>query len=271
MLLRVFLSLIFIPIITLIIYVDFLYGLFLFLFVLLLSILSSKELYELLCKILLINGRRKKAYWFCLPGALLIIVYYINSFIQTRYLGILYIIGYTILLIFPIAFFCFRLKRFWVFFLSYIFTGISPLTILMLKQENHGEFFIYFLFLLAWLNDAGAYFIGTFFGKTRNIIKYSPTKSLEGYVGAFIISLAVAVGFKLIFKGSFPPDFIKTLLLALLILVFAPLGDIGESVIKRKASVKDSSHFLPVFGGVLDIFDSILMSAPFYYCLLLLL
>jgi len=137
-----------------------------------------------------------------------------------------------------------------------------------LKQEGHGAVLVYFLFLLAWSNDAGAYFTGTFCGKTKGFIKASPNKSLEGYAGAFIVTMVIANAFKLIAKDHFPADFIHTNIIGIALSITAPSGDLVESMLKRRAGVKDSSHFLPGLGGVLDIFDSILLSTPVYYTLI---
>jgi phosphatidate cytidylyltransferase len=160
------------------------------------------------------------------------------------------------------------LSSFGILIGSYIYTSVFPLIIFILRQESHGIFLIYILFLLAWFNDAIAYFIGSFFGKSRGIIRFSPNKSLEGYAGSFIFTLALGILLRFIFAKRFPFNTMQAAYAGLLIAVCAPLGDLLESLLKRKAGVKDSSNLFPGLGGVLDVFDSILMSAPFYYLLI---
>ncbi len=273
MLRRVILSAIFIPIIIYIIYADFLNSLLLFLFVLLLSFFTSKEMYILLKRIYKFQSAdNRSAVWFYLPGAVIIIIYYINTFFKVNPLFILYTAGFTVFSIFLHA----VIKKvtgkgissFLILLVSYIYTGIFPLIIFIIKQENYRIFVLYFLFLLGWFNDAAAYFIGSFFGRIKGIIKWSPNKSLEGYSGAFILTIAVGLALRFVFGERFPFNGIQTALICLVIAVWAPLGDLFESMAKRKAGMKDSSNFLPGLGGVLDIFDSILMSAPVYYILL---
>jgi phosphatidate cytidylyltransferase len=78
----------------------------------------------------------------------------------------------------------------------------------------------------------------------------------------------ITAGLWLALRQRLQLSFIESVATGLLISVLAPLGDICESIVKRKAGVKDSSGFLPGLGGVLDVFDSILLSVPFYYLLL---
>jgi phosphatidate cytidylyltransferase len=133
---------------------------------------------------------------------------------------------------------------------------------------SFGAVYIYLLFLLAWISDAGAYFIGSRFGKIKGIVKLSPNKSLEGFIASFLLTIAVAIGFKLILSQKLPIGMKQMITLGLIVAVLAPLGDLLESWVKRRGGVKDSSKFLPGFGGVLDIFDSILFTAPFYFAAL---
>ncbi len=207
--------------------------------------------------------------WFVLPPVILNTSLYIIFFLNGFDRAILYIVGITIVALYSGA--CIRYGRnignryFLLFFFSYIYSGCFPLMLLMLKQEQKGFILIYFLFILAWMNDTAAYFIGTFFGKRKGIIKQSPNKSLEGYIGAFVITVIVADLFKWIVREGFSPNFAETTFLGILVAITAPLGDLGESMLKRRAKVKDSSNILPGLGGILDVFDSVLLSIPVYF------
>jgi phosphatidate cytidylyltransferase len=121
------------------------------------------------------------------------------------------------------------------------------------------------------LSDIGAYTVGRLIGKHKLAPKLSPGKTWEGVAGGLAFALAGAYG---IFHGALPnagwpsaadaPDW-GWIVYALLVAIAGLLGDLAESLLKRDAGVKDSSTWLPGFGGVLDLLDSILAAAPVAY------
>lgn len=121
------------------------------------------------------------------------------------------------------------------------------------------------IFLLIWCNDVFAYFIGKRFGKTPLASKISPKKTVEGFMGGLVGSLVM--GAVLVF--AMPDLSWHWLALGLIVGIVGPLGDLLESVLKRKAGLKDSGRILPGHGGVLDRFDAFLLSAPFVFLYLL--
>jgi len=269
MLQRVLLSAVFVPILIAAVKIECCNGLFFFLFVLALSVLSARELYTLFAGILV--PHRVKWWPCCLPQAALIILYYLNSFFVTKYLGMLYIAGYMCALqaVLGAVFYPGRKagERVALSLLGYVYTGLFPLALFMVRAV-YGPPYVYLLLLLGWISDAAAYLVGTRYGKRKGIVRWSPQKSLEGYISEFCITIAAAVATGLFFTEHFGPGVWRTAMLGFVIALTAPAGDIVESVLKRKAKKKDSSGFLPGFGGVLDIFDSILLSAPVYLLLL---
>ncbi|UCB44298.1 MAG: phosphatidate cytidylyltransferase [Spirochaetota bacterium] len=264
---RVLLSLGFIPVLILVIYIEWLHNIFFFLFVLALSVLSVRELGIILGK-MRHDGSRIRWLFLCLPGSISILLYFLNSFFMERYLAILYITAYSTVIILATVSVSFWFggffKSFFLHVLVYIYTGVFCISLFEVRL-SFGAVYVYFLFLLAWISDAGAYFIGTRFGKRKGIVRLSPNKSLEGYIASFLLTVAVAIGFKMMIPQKFPIGMKQTFSLGLMVAVLAPMGDLLESWVKRRGRVKDSSKFLPGFGGVLDIFDSILFTAPFYY------
>jgi phosphatidate cytidylyltransferase len=118
------------------------------------------------------------------------------------------------------------------------------------------------LFIFVWLNDSGAYLIGSVMGRHRLFERISPKKSWEGFWGGFILVLASSQ----IFAFYFPSiSWFNWLGMAAVIVVFATWGDLTESLMKRMLGVKDSGNLLPGHGGMLDRFDSILMALPALY------
>ena len=107
--------------------------------------------------------------------------------------------------------------------------------------------------------------MGSSFGRHKLIPRISPNKSVEGAIGGLIFSIACAILSRYYISWM---SFGFVLASGILIGIFAQLGDLAESLIKRDYEVKDSSVFLPGMGGMLDIMDSILFTAPiFYICL----
>lgn len=126
---------------------------------------------------------------------------------------------------------------------------------------RQGLYFLVFIFFVILLTDIGAYFFGTRFGKHKLSPVISPKKSVEGsvYGGLSAIIVGLIIG-KLIGISLY-----HAFVLSLLVTVFAQLGDLSESLIKRDAGVKDSGHSLPGHGGFLDRADSYLFSVPVAY------
>jgi len=266
---RILLSVIFIPILALLVIFNFFNGFLFFLFLIVVSFLAGNEFFNLLVRMKKSGLSRKEKAWFIIPGPLTIITVYINSFFKWKYFGVFYLAVYFIIFLLAGIIITRGVKaglRIFLFvFCGLIYTGFFPLCIFLLHIEPEGRFLVCMLFILGWINDSSAYFIGYYIGRIRGIIKWSPNKSLEGYLGAFAVTIIAAVSARFIVSERTPYGFTGALIVGLLFSFLAPAGDLFESWLKRRAGVKDSSSLLPGLGGVLDVFDSILMSAPFYY------
>ena len=115
------------------------------------------------------------------------------------------------------------------------------------------------VFVFLWLNDSGAYCVGSLFGKHRLFERISPKKSWEGSIGGGIVAIVASLVFAHFFPIMSVPQWIG---LALTIVVFGTWGDLTESLLKRQLKIKDSGNILPGHGGMLDRFDSSLMAIP---------
>jgi phosphatidate cytidylyltransferase len=116
--------------------------------------------------------------------------------------------------------------------------------------------------VILWLNDTGAYFVGSLIGKHKLFERISPGKTWEGSIGGAFFALLTAWGLSFIFKQL---DILHWLTLAVVIVISGSLGDLVESMLKRSLGIKDSGDILPGHGGILDRFDAVLLSAPFVF------
>ncbi len=134
-----------------------------------------------------------------------------------------------------------------------------------------GRYYLMLLFILVFLGDTGAYFIGIRLGRHRLATKLSPKKSLEGAVAAVFFSTLGGVLYAWYFIPSLSEHrfVFKLMLFAPLVSVLAQLGDLFESLFKRSVAQKDSGNFLPGHGGLLDRIDGLALVAPVYYFFLL--
>ncbi len=139
--------------------------------------------------------------------------------------------------------------------------------LILLRRLDEGIALTFFLFLVTWANDTGAYYVGSLWGRRPLAPRISPRKTWEGAGGGLLCSVAAAFICRAWFLESL--NAVDTLLIGLLVGMTAPLGDLCESVLKRGAGVKDSGALIPGHGGILDRVDSLIFTTPaFYYYLL---
>ena len=120
--------------------------------------------------------------------------------------------------------------------------------------------------VLIWISDTFAFFGGKTFGKHRLAESISPKKTIEGSVIGFIFTIIGAIVMHMILIPQF--TYLNVIATAVIVGVFAQVGDLFESHLKRMVKVKDSSQLIPGHGGFLDRFDSMLFSVPALYIFL---
>jgi len=191
-----------------------------------------------------------------LPLAAVLLILTLSNFFTSEILpymffgtmGIFYILKHREYELLDLIYSLFGL--FYVYFFSFI---------AQLRQFGFDLFLYYFLII--WANDTFAYFVGKIMGKHKIAPNLSPKKSMEGAIGGIVGALIIGYLGKYWLNG-----FTLSLLPGVLITaVVAQIGDFLESAIKRFAGVKDSGEILPGHGGILDRFDGVLLSAPFFY------
>ncbi|MCQ2425303.1 MAG: phosphatidate cytidylyltransferase [Lachnospiraceae bacterium] len=150
----------------------------------------------------------------------------------------------------------------------YISFGFSVL--ILLRDMENGKFVFLLSLLIPWMSDVFAYFTGVLFGKHKLIPEVSPKKTIEGSVGGLIAGTVIAVLYVwLIAKLSdAEADLFVVALAAFVTAALSQVGDLIMSVIKREYGIKDYGTLFPGHGGILDRFDSVLVTTPFLYFLL---
>ena len=133
----------------------------------------------------------------------------------------------------------------------------------VLKANEQGHLLIFYLFMVIWGADVGAYFAGKNFGKRKLAVNVSPGKTIEGCIGGMATVTLLAILAGLCFEMSFGHGLILLLATWITALV-SVLGDLLESMLKREAGIKDSSNLLPGHGGVLDRIDSLAAAVPVF-------
>jgi len=131
------------------------------------------------------------------------------------------------------------------------------------ENPYHGAQLLMFLFLMVWSADVGAYFVGKVLGKHKLMPNVSPGKTIEGFLGG-VICACLLIGIVAYQIGWNSEQIITVLLVTVLITTVSVLGDLNESMFKRKAGVKDSGSILPGHGGILDRIDSLTATAPVF-------
>ena len=144
--------------------------------------------------------------------------------------------------------------------LVYVMLPVSLMNFTAYNSEGYNFEIVLGTLLILWSTDTGAYFAGTFLGKTKLFPRISPKKTWEGFAGGAALALLFAYGLSRYFYTLSVIDWFAV---AVIIIVCGTLGDLVESLLKRSIAVKDSGNVLPGHGGFLDRFDGLLIALPF--------
>jgi phosphatidate cytidylyltransferase len=132
-----------------------------------------------------------------------------------------------------------------------------------LRELEGGREWVLFVVLATFATDTTAFFVGKMWGRHSLAMKVSSGKTREGAVGGFLGAIAASLILALLLGIAIP--YWQTVILGALIGIFAPLGDLAESMLKRSTGLKDSGTLIPGHGGLLDRLDSILFTVVVVY------
>ncbi len=148
--------------------------------------------------------------------------------------------------------------------LALVYIGLPLCCMGWMSLMNGGRWLLLGMFILIWLNDTGAFIIGSMLGSKKLFERLSPKKSWEGFFGGLVFCIIGGVVYYYCAR-SYIPERISAVDMGVygaVVAAVATWGDLFESMLKRAAGVKDSGTLLPGHGGVLDRIDSFLFVAP---------
>jgi phosphatidate cytidylyltransferase len=147
-----------------------------------------------------------------------------------------------------------------------LYCGLTLVTLPLVWVQQDGPSLLVFLFCIVWTGDTAALYVGRNLGRHKLAPRISPNKTWEGsaasLAGGLLIAAALVAGSRSNGTLHLAGPLARWLSLAVVLNIFAQVGDLVESAIKRGAGVKDSGAMLPGHGGILDRIDALLLAAP---------
>jgi len=226
------------------------------------ALIAALALYEFL-----VLGRRK-GYHLPIPLCIIVMLFIIAAFVLEPIsveMGV-----FLTLLVLPAWYVLFgahleeALPSSAIAVLATLYVGMLGGSLVRLHNDfPDGWKLIFFLLLVVWLGDAGAYYVGKQFGRHKMSPRISPKKTIEGGVGGAVVSIITALVIHFTFFPNFP--LLHAAIAGVILSAAGVVGDLAESMWKRSADVKDSGTLIPGHGGFLDRFDSVFFTAPILY------
>ncbi len=204
------------------------------------------------------------------------LVYYVLLFLGTD-VGKLFLFMLPVLLLMMLVYVsrfpAYEPVDFFAAFFGLFYVPVMLSTVYLIRQRGDGIYTVWFVFIGSWVCDTAAYFVGSAIGKHKMAPVLSPKKSWEGAVGGVLGSAivgAVAGFFIEKFKGGamVSVPIVYYVLVSAVCAVFSQVGDLTASAVKRHYKVKDYGNIIPGHGGILDRFDSMIVTGPLIYILL---
>ena len=152
---------------------------------------------------------------------------------------------------------------------STVYIAFGFTSLVMLRDLKFGAYIFLIPFVISWMTDTFAYFSGMLFGKHKLIPSVSPKKTVEGAIGGTVcaVSLTLLYGFIAGKISGAEPQYLSIGIISTVVSILSQCGDLVMSLVKRKFGIKDYGKLFPGHGGVLDRFDSIIITSPFIYFL----
>lgn len=207
-------------------------------------------------------------------GYIFTIIYYLQlefGFLEKiHHTAVFIIFLITLLIFYVIKYPKFNSEKAFGAFFGFFYVSVMLSYIYLTRQMPHGEYLVWLIFLCSWGCDTCAYCFGKLFGKHKMTPVLSPHKSVEGGIGGVVGAIVLTFIYLYIFRHRMhipPTDIVLLSLSAGVGAIISMFGDLAASAIKRNYEIKDYGKLIPGHGGILDRFDSVIITAPIIYYL----
>lgn len=234
--------------------------------------------YMELSKAMGVYGEQKKFNALELAGLLGIIAYYVVVYVFSNdmmHIMMLTAMFMAFMFVYVVTFPKFHINQIVSAFFAFVYAPVMLSFIYMTRELNYGNYIVWLIVISSWGSDTCAYAVGMAFGKTignhKIFPKLSPKKSLEGCIGG-VVGAAIIGGLygHFLLESVVADQTVTYLVMGICAIgaIFSQMGDLAASAIKRNHNIKDYGKLIPGHGGIMDRFDSMIVTAPLIYFLI---
>ena len=236
-----------------------------------LALVALTGFYEL-CKATGVHKPGKKMNALEAVGYLGILTYYTLSYFFGHTVLLFTIVGTLLLMmaVYVLTFPAFHADDLMKAGFSFLYCPVMISFLYMTRMLDKGIYLVILIFVASWISDTCAYLVGVSIGKHKYLPKLSPKKSIEGSIGGILGAALVGGLYGYFVCRKVFPETNVTLIFALIGAVgsvISQIGDLVASAIKRNYGIKDYGRVIPGHGGIMDRFDSVIVTAPIIYAL----
>lgn len=200
------------------------------------------------------------------------VLYYMNQIVPIFVDPMVMVMLFLILLMFVYVFTYpkYEAKDVMAIFFGMFYVAVMLSYVYQIRMLEGGVFLAFLIFICSWGCDTCAYCVGVLFGKHKMAPVLSPKKSIEGAVGGVVGTALLTVIYCSVFKAQIGLDDRGIIILAVISAIaglISMVGDLTASAIKRNYDIKDYGNLIPGHGGIMDRFDSMMITAPIIYYL----
>ena len=244
-------------------------GIVLALFLLGISLIAFFELLRVMG--IYVKGNKPSALEIC--GYISVVALYVLVYLPTNsdFTVVWLVMTFIVLLgVYVLSFPRYDAKQVFGTFFSIVYAPLMLSFIYRIREMEQGLIIVLLVFIASWISDTFAYITGMLLGKHKLAPKLSPKKSIEGSVGGIVGAALVGALYGFLFFGG-AEMILGCALIGGVGSVVSQIGDLAASGVKRNFDIKDYGNLIPGHGGIMDRFDSVLVTAPMIYFLALLL
>ncbi len=224
------------------------------------------------------GDQREGAPWNLLEyvGAAGVVAYYAAAFFSDAQVYLLMcIVGVfmALMLVYVVTFPKFNATQVVAACFSFLYAPVMLSFVYLTRMCPQGKYMVWMILISSWGCDTCAYVVGMLIGKKKIFPQLSPKKSLEGCIGGVLGSATIGALYgHFIVEAAFPDQTVKWIIAFICAVgaVMSQVGDLAASAIKRNHQIKDYGKLIPGHGGIMDRFDSMIVTAPMIYFLAIL-